>query len=108
MRKPTILSIAAAMPLLAACGTSTYTIETPTDAKTGKATVLQSFEAKAPGNSNVVVLIYHGADHPPGINPNVDSTSLVDATAAEGGLGLQTVEQALVPKPQVATSPPAP
>jgi hypothetical protein len=104
MRKLSILSIVAAMPSLAACGTSTYAIETPADAKTGQA-VLQSFEAKAPGNNNVVVLVYHGPDHPPAINPDVDSTALVDATAAEGGLGLQTVERALVPRAQTATSP---
>jgi hypothetical protein len=105
MRKLSIFSIVAAMPSLVACGTSVYTIETPADAKTGKATVLQSFEAKAPGDNNVVVLVYHGPDRPPGINPDVDSTALVDATAAEGGLGLQTVERALVPKAQTATSP---
>lgn len=105
MRKLSILSAAALMPSLAACGTATYTIETPPDAKTGQATVLQSFDARQPGDSNVVVLVYNGIHQPPGVNPNVDSTAFVNATAAEGGSGLHTVATALIPRAHATGSP---
>lgn len=105
MRKLSILSILAAMPSLAACGTATYTVETPPDAKTGQTTVFQSFEARQPGDGNVVVLVYNGLHHPPGVNPNVDSTAFVNATAAEGSSGLQTVATALIPRAHATGSP---
>ena len=97
-----VTGLAAAM-LLAGCATTSatkYTVETPVDPATGRATVLQSVQAKSPGNDNFVVMVYYGADRPPSVYPDVNSAALVDATAAAGKSSLQVVEKALTPQPE--------
>ena len=86
--------------LLAGCSTTTYTVETEPDPKTGQAAVLQSVQAKAPTNDKFVVVVYHGAGLPPSVYPDVDSAALVDVTAGAGKSALQVVERALTPKPE--------
>lgn len=90
----------AAATLLAGCATpmTTYTVATPVDPTTGQATVVQSVQAKAPQNDSFVVMVYRGADRQPSVYPDLDSSALVDATAAAGKSSLQTVENALTPK----------
>jgi hypothetical protein len=99
MKRAFPAALVAAM-LLADCSTTTYTVETPPDPKTGQTAVLQSVQAKAPQNDSFVVVVYHGAGLPPGVYPDVDSAALVDVTAGAGKSALQVVERALKPKPE--------